>query len=228
MRAIGEAKKQAPLAVFSLLGFIALWAVLTDAWNYSGLLFSDRLRMAGTYLYGYFSRIIWMAPAFFLIFRFEQKLFWSGKQLFSRPRAEPVFVIFLVLTSIYGLLSTAGNDHSGHMADGNLLLLTVKLGIVGIGEELVFRGWGYNVLVKAYPAAVSLAVSACMFVLLHWPAYFIKLLLYGQFDLPGFAAQSVSALVCGLLFAVMLKRSGTLWNPVIAHFYYDWVLEVFG
>ena len=54
--------------------------------------------------------------------------------------------------------------------------------------------------------------SAFLFTVLHWPADFIKLFLYGQFDLSGFVAQSISVLIYGMLFAVMLKRSGTLWN----------------
>ena len=80
---------------------------------------------------------------------------------------------------------------------------------------------------KNYFNIVPLIISVLMFVVLHWPAYFIKLFLYGQFHWLEFIVQSISALFCGVLFAVMLKRSGTLWNPMIAHFYYDWILEVF-
>ncbi|MCI8936742.1 MAG: hypothetical protein HFI44_07805 [Lachnospiraceae bacterium] len=39
--------------VISLLGFILLWTVITDAWRYSSYLFpSDN----GTFFYGYISR----------------------------------------------------------------------------------------------------------------------------------------------------------------------------
>lgn len=222
-----SAKKQNLFAICSMIGFVVLWAIVTDAWNYSVILFPAHMLNVCKYLYGYFSRIIWMLPAFILIYRFDKNLFWSRKQLFSKPKAEPVFIVFMVATTIYSLTMMAINYNSWHVTRESLLLLTFKLLIVGIGEEIVFRGWGYNLLKKVHSDIISLILSTSAFVVLHWPAYFIKLYLQGQFNWSGFVLQSISAFVCGLLFAVMLRRSGTLWNPVIAHFYYDWMLEIF-
>jgi len=221
-----KSKKQTLLAVLSMAGFIVLWAVVTDAWNHSAFLFPGDQLASGQYLYGYLSRIIWMLPAFILIYRFEKKLFWDRKQLFSRPKMEPVFVLFMVLTTVYALVLMAVNNYSWHTTGKGFLMLTVKFVFVGIGEETVFRGWGYNLLKKVRSDTVSLAVSAFAFVVLHWPAYSIKLFLFGQFDWAGMMTQSISAFLLGLLFAIMLRRSGTLWNPIIAHFYYDWILEM--
>lgn len=221
-----NAKKQTLLALLSMLGSVDLWAAVTDAWGYSAL-FSGHLLDGGKYLYGYLSRMVWMFPAFLLIHRFDADLVWSGRQMFSRPKAEPVFVVFLVLTTIYALALKVVHGHPWPAVREDILPMTIKYLIVGIGEETVFRGWAYNLLRKVRSDAVSLLLSSLGFVLLHWPAYFIRLFLSGQFDLAGLVTQSVSVLFCGLLFAVMLERSGTLWDPIIAHFYYDWMLEVF-
>lgn len=86
---------------------------------------------------------------------------------------------------------------------------------------------GYNLLRKVRSDKAALISSAFLFAALHWPAYFIKLLLYGQFDWMGILTQSISAFTYGILFSVMLRRSGTVWNPILAHFYYDWMLEAF-
>ena len=222
-----KSKKQTLLAVLSLTGFIILWMLITDAWDHSALLFPVQLLPIRKYLYGYLSRIIWMIPALILIRRFDKNLYWSRTQIFSKPKAEPVFAVFMVLTTVYALTLMVINYHAWHVTSENLLLLIIKFLIVGIAEETVFRGWGYNLLKKVHSNTVSLIVSALMFVVLHWPAYFIKLLLYGQFDWAGIITQSMSALFLGLLFAVMFRRSGTLWNPIIAHFYYDSMLKVF-
>ena len=222
-----NSKKQNLLAVLSMIGFIVLWAIVTDAWNYSAVFSGEFTSGLCEYLYGYLSRIVWMLPAFILIHKFDKNLFWSRKQLFSKSKAEPVFAVFMILTTGYALTSMVITYHSWHVTDENLLLLTIKLLIVGIGEETVFRGWGYNLLKKVRSDTASLSISAFLFVVLHWPAYFIKLFLYSQFSWPEIAAQSISVLFCGFLFAVMLKRSGSLWNPIIAHFYYYWMLEVF-
>ncbi len=168
-----------------------------------------------------------MSPAFLLIYRYDEELFWSRKLLFSRPRAEPVFVAFLALTTVYALAAMAVDHRSWHLTDESIPLLTVKLLIVAAGEEVVFRGWGYGLLKKTHSDAAALILSAALFAALHWPAYLIKLHLYGWSDWPGFVNQSISAFVCGALFAVMLNRSGTLLDPILAHFYYDWMLEVF-
>lgn len=221
----GDDKKQTQLAVLSMAGLIFLWAMVTDAWNYSAFL--AHLLPIGPYLYGYLSRIIWMLPAFLLIRRFHKDLCWSRKQLFSNPKAEPVFVVFMVLTTIYALVRMAQRDSSWHITGETLLLLTIKFLLVGIAEETVFRGWGYNLLRKVHSNIVSLIISTFLFVILHWPAYFIMYLLYGSFHWSGMLAQSISALFCGLLFAAMFQKGGTLWNPILAHFYYDWILAVF-
>ncbi len=128
---------------------------------------------------------------------------------------------------MYALAAMAVNYRSWHLTDEDLLFLTIKLLIVAIGEEVVFRGWGYNLLKEHFSDAAALILSASLFAALHWPAYFIKLYLYGWSDWPGFVSQSISAFVCGALFAVMLERSGTLLDPILAHLYYDWMLEVF-
>lgn len=221
-------KRQKLFAVFSMIGFVLLWAVLTDAWNYSSLISTAQHNIKlYKYLYSYLSRIVWTLPAIVLIFRFNKNLFWSKKQLFSKPKAEPVFAAFIAVISIYVFISMMIKYKAFHVTEENLLPLTVKFITVGFCEETVFRGFGYNLMKKVCSDTVSLIISALMFVLLHWPAYFIKLILYGSFDLSGFIAQSISAFFCGILFAIMLKRSGTIWNPIIAHFYYDLMLEVF-
>lgn len=222
-----DSKKQTLLAVLSMAGMVALWAILTDAWGYSDFLFPERFLVSGKYFYGYFSRIIWLLPILVLILRFEANLFWNRKELFSKPKFEPVFIIFMSLTTVYALTAMWINHHTWHITDKSLIYLTVKFMIVGIAEETVFRGWGYNLLKKSCSDTAALVLSVLMFVVLHWPAYFIKLFLFDQLSWLEFLAQSISAAVCGLLFTVMLKRSKTLFNPIIAHFYYDLMLEIF-
>lgn len=122
-------------------------------------------------------------------------------------------------------------------ADGPTgLLLAHHRGKPSASDHQISPGWnrgrnsiprlGYNLLRKVHSNIVSLIISTFLFVILHWPAYFIKYLLYGSFHWSGMLAQSMSALFCGLLFAAMFQKGGTLWNPILAHFYYDWILAV--
>ena len=204
--------------VLSLLGFIALWTVLTDAWGYSSYLFSSE---NGAYYYGYVSRLLWALPAVFLIVKSEN-LTLTKRELLSRPRFDGQFAAVLAAIMLYSLISML-ITHKGFWInrDVPLLLTVIKYFIVGCAEESVFRGWGYNALTKVLSDRKSAVISTLMFVLLHWPTYFIRLFRFGAFDYAGLLVQSFSALLWGILTCWLMRRSETLWNPILAHFAYD-------
>lgn len=129
--------------VISLLGFILLWTVVTDAWGYSSYLFPLDI---GTYFYGYISRFFWVLSAFFLNVTNEKCLLLHRKELFSRPRFNCQFIV---------------------------VLLTV-----------LFK------------------------------------------TLPNRKAVAISTLLWGILTCWLLKNSRTLWNPILAHFVYDFLLTI--
>lgn len=213
-----EPKIAARNVVLSLLGFIAFWVVVTDAWGYSSYLFSSD---NGVYYYGYISRLVWVLPAVLLIGKNEY-LTLSKKELLSRPRFDSQFVVVLSAILLYSLVSMF-ITHKGFWINRDVpfLLTVIKYFIVGCVEEAVFRGWGYNALTKVLSNRKSVAISTLMFVLLHWPAYFIGLFRFGTFDYAELLAQSFSALLWGILTCWLMRRSRTLWNPILAHFAYD-------
>jgi len=86
---------------------------------------------------------------------------------------------------------------------------------------MVFRGWGYNALKRVSTDKVAFVISTGIFVILHCPAYFIGFALHGTFDWAGIISQIVAALIWGLVFCYLLKKSNTLLNPIIAHTFYD-------
>jgi len=103
----------------------------------------------------------------------------------------------------------------------NLPFEIMKYVIVGFVEETVFRGWGYNALTSVTTDKKAVILSTMFFVFVHWPAYFVKLYRFGIFDISGLFVQSLSAVVWGLIFCWLLKSEKTIWNPVIAHTFYD-------
>ncbi len=210
--------------VLSLIGFVFLWAVVTDAWGYSA---HFRFRY-GIYIYGYLSRLIWVIPAVYLILRYSDSLRFSKKELFSRPVWNWPLAIVLTGSLLLVLVSMLVNHHGFWInPDVAAPLEITKYAVVGLVEETVFRGWGYNALSKAAADRKASLLSTAFFVLLHWPAYLIKLYRFGTFDLSGMLAQSVSAVNWGVLCCWLLKKSETLWNPVIAHFFYDALYVLF-
>ena len=211
--------------VLSLISFVFLWTLVTDAWGYSGYLFNFN---NGTYIYAYISRFIWVIPAILLIIQYNNSLYIGWKQLFSHPHFEKPLIIVILVSFIYVVIEMLVY-HKGFWFNEeiNLSLEIIKLIVVGFVEEIVFRGWGYNVLKKNVSTGKAIILSTTFFVLLHWPAYFIKLYKFGAFNVSGIITQSFSALIWGIVFCWLLEKGNSLWNPIIAHAFYDLMLVLF-
>ncbi len=206
--------------ILTLIAFITLWAIITNAWGYSDYIFKDN--NTGTYIYGYISRVIWVLPAIFLIINYSDKLKYNKKQLFSWPKFNKSLNLVLLISLTYVMIGMLLN-HKGFWFNSEVILslVFIKYMIVGIVEEVVFRGWGYNSLANIVSHKKATIITTILFILLHWAAYLIKFLRLGTFDLTGIITQSVSALIWGLIFCWLLRRGKTIWNPILAHIGYD-------
>lgn len=98
----------------------------------------------------------------------------------------------------------------------SLLFLSVVLLFGAIGEELLFRGYGFQVLVRAIgPFATILPVSV-LFGFAH-----AENLSFGT--LPFF-----NTVLWGALLGYAFVRSGDLWLPIGLHFGWNWALPLLG
>ncbi|MBR5182094.1 MAG: CPBP family intramembrane metalloprotease [Clostridiales bacterium] len=70
-------------------------------------------------------------------------------------------------------------------------------------------------------------LSTLFFVLLHWPACFVRYFRLGTMDYKTWIMQSITAAVWGIVFCWLLKKSKTIWNPIITHIVYDVFIIVF-
>lgn len=208
--------------VFTLLGFVLFWAVVTDAWGYSDWIFGNGSCDAGKYIYGYLSRFIWAAPAVLLIIRYSNQLKIQKSELYRRPKFDKPLLIALAVSLGY-VIAVMLVVHKGFWFNKSefLGLIIVKYIVVGFVEETVFRGWGYNSLAAIVSDKKAAIISTIFFMLLHCSAYFIRLYRFGAFDSAGLIGQVSSALIWGFVFCWLLNKSKTLWNPISAHILYD-------
>ena len=104
----------------------------------------------------------------------------------------------------------------GQMHWRTLLFVTVLLLLGAAGEELLFRGYGFQVLLQALgPFATILPVSV-LFALAHSGNLNISFL--GLFN----------TLLWGILLGCAFLRSGDLWLPIGLHWGWNWALPLFG
>lgn len=216
-----EKKNSISFILLSIVGFIIFWIVLTDAWGTSKLIFSNTI-VLGEYIYGYIVRVIWVMPAFFLIVRAKEKtLAIPCKTLLSKPRINASLRITLFIIVIYCLIGMYVKHGGLHLNTDYFILLIIKALLVGVVEETVFRGWGYNALCTVTTQIKAMLLSSLLFAAIHCPAYIIRYIMYGNFDSFVMLQQLVLAFAFGILFCVLLNKGKSLWNPIIAHSFYD-------
>ncbi len=98
----------------------------------------------------------------------------------------------------------------------SLAFLTIVLLFGAVGEELLFRGYAFQVLVASIgPFATILPVSV-LFGLAHLNNQNVSLL------------GIVNTILWGVLLGCAFLRSGDLWLPIGLHFGWNWTLPLLG
>jgi len=104
-------------------------------------------------------------------------------------------------------------DYSGA---GTIVFVTLVLAAGAVGEELFFRGYGFQILLSALGPYATIVPVGVVFALLHganpnanW---------FGLANTAGF----------GILFGYAYLRSRDLWLPIGLHFGWNFTLPMFG
>lgn len=211
-------------AILSLIMTILLWTIVTNAWNYTTLLFGAKSGSWTNYIYDFFSRFVWAVPAMVLLHFYHDDVPTTWKQLFTnKPHMKP-FLITVAITVLYNVGSMFYN-HGGLWLNPSFHFLKhfPTFLMVAFVEELVYRGWGLNALSAFLSERNANIVSTIFFILLHLPAYFIKLFLDGTFPVAQVSIQCAFVLVLGLLFGYLYGKGKSLWSPMVVHFLSDFL-----
>jgi uncharacterized protein len=97
-----------------------------------------------------------------------------------------------------------------------LLFVSMVLLFGAVGEEMLFRGYGFQILVGSLgPYATILPISV-VFGMAH------------AGNTSATALSIVNTVAWGVILGVAFLRSGDLWLPVGIHFGWNWTLPLFG
>jgi uncharacterized protein len=99
---------------------------------------------------------------------------------------------------------------------GSAILLAIVLAMGATGEELFFRGYGFQVLLNAIGPFATILPVGIMFALLHG----------GNPHATWFAIANTAGF--GVLFGYAYWRSRDLWLPIGLHFGWNLTLPLFG
>ena len=99
---------------------------------------------------------------------------------------------------------------------GTLVFITILLGAGSAGEELFFRGYGFQILLSSLGPYTTILPVGVIFAALHW-----------NNPHAGWLAMANTA-GFGFLFGYAFLRSRDLWLPIGLHFGWNFTLPLFG
>jgi len=207
---------------------VLFWTVLSDAWGYSEHFLTGLPNAWNRYIYGYISRLIWVIPFLFLIVREKHEEAIPLKQIFGFHFHWKSFLLALSVSTIYALCGMFF-IHGGWWINPSIIFLQefCKFLIVGFVEELVYRGFGLNMLSKYMSERKANIISSLFFVALHLPSHFIHWYCDSTFSLTTMLTQAISVFILGLIFGIVFRKSKSIWASAIVHFWYDFAFVVF-
>ncbi len=222
-------KQNNRIFVYGLLMIsVLLWAAVSDAWGYSEHFLTNLPNGWNRYIYGYISRLIWVIPFLILIVRSKRKGSISSKEIFGFHFHWKSFLTVLALSTMFVLGNMVFN-HGGWWINPNIIILQelFKYLIVGFVEELVYRGFGLNMLSGFLRERTAIVVSSLFFAAVHIPAYFIHWYCDGVFLLTELITQEISGFLFGLIFGMVFGKNKSIWSVAIIHFWYDFIYVLF-
>jgi membrane protease YdiL (CAAX protease family) len=98
----------------------------------------------------------------------------------------------------------------------SVLFVTLILLFGSVGEEMLFRGYAFQVLVKAIGPFATILPTAVLFGIAH------------RSNLNFTWIALVNTILWGVVLGYSFIRSGDLWLPIGLHFGWNWVMPLFG
>jgi len=169
--------------------------------------------------------IVWTVPAIFLIRRYSSDMSLTLREMLTL-RFKPIpYILLSVGILFYSLVSSIvinGNITIIHPDPLSWLIGGVLL--VGITEEVLFRGFFLNALLTKIKAIHALTLSSLMFVVIHLPWWIYS----GKFSDPLSALGGCASIfVLGLVFGWTFMKSRNIFVPMFLHMLWNLSMTLF-
>ncbi|WP_067730934.1 CPBP family intramembrane glutamic endopeptidase [Oceanobacillus damuensis] len=203
------------------ISFYALWCI-RELWLFQYLDLMDYVPRATTS--AIIKIIIWVIPVILLVkikeksnpfsylgldHNFIKGLKWAGWTSLA-------FISYFVVLNLVVL-----KNNIDFQIEFNEWLNTILL--VGIIEEIVFRGFLLRKLMDSFRFWIANTITALLFVSIHFPIWFYK----GLFEFPYVLNSIITAFVLGIIFGFIYKKSNSLWSVIIIHSLYNLLVSLF-
>jgi uncharacterized protein len=167
---------------------------------------------------------VWIVPVILLIKFVEKKSplsFLGLKEDFRRGLVWAGWISLLLVSYfiVQNLILTQSewNFNLGFDKWLNVIIL------VGITEEIVFRGFLLKKLMQRITFWKANTITAFLFLTIHFPIWYRN----GLFESPEILLTCMNVLIIGFIFGVIYKKTNSLWSVIIIHSVYNLCISIF-
>jgi membrane protease YdiL (CAAX protease family) len=155
---------------------------------------------------------VWTLPAILLIRHFQDDMWIGLNEMFTtKPKwfkdAPILLVVFAPVLSAF--LRQGGLYIDPEFVPARLIGAVL---LVGITEEIVFRGFLLNALLKKMKLYPAIAINEVLFVLIHFPIW-----IYHGRELSGFLSGLPAVFILGVLFSYSFIKTKNIFVPIALH-----------
>lgn len=159
--------------------------------------------------------IIWIMPTFlYITYIIKENIFTNLKLVGNYKKALKWTVIMgLTLTCYISLNIYITKGVLKFNYNGTINEFIAHVVIAGVVEEIVFRGFILQRMMKKFSFRISNLISSMLFVVVHFPKWFKS----GDFNSIAILNQFCGVFILGLIFGWTYKKSNCLLTCMIIH-----------
>ncbi len=213
--------------------FVTLFFLLGGYLHYYTFLSSIPYDVNGIHVWQSLWDILWASLAFVFIKYYNNELEFPVNEMFNFKNIN--FKIILIVIFVIALLQPIGSlilyKKVSISNDFNLFASIINFFIVGLTEEIVFRGWAMNALSKVTSTRKANIIQSIFFMLAHLLPWCVMLLVGGNIsNIPVLylCLQLPMTFVTGCIFGRIMNKTHSLWTPIIIHCLWDVTADLFG
>lgn len=158
---------------------------------------------------------VWTVPAILMINYYDTDIKINLRTMLRTKVKWFSYFLLIIIILTWQLISS-------YLLDGRIELnLDIQLNtfieavlIIGVTEEVVFRGWLLNVLLAKERIWLSLLINSIMFAMIHFPIWIYQ----GMYNQPlDLLYNSLGIMVLSLMFSWSFIKSKNIFVPILLH-----------
>ena len=166
---------------------------------------------------GFIKTFVWTLPAWFLICRYQSSVYVVANEIFhTKVNWQKYLPVYAALAAYLIIRSLVLKGSLAISPEFKLTQLITVL-FVGITEEMVFRGWLLNVIIRENNKWAAVLINAIMFLFIHFPRWLYEGIFITSFTSMGF----LSIIILSIIFSWTFIKSRNLLVPITLHMFWD-------